>query len=157
MQFADGTRLAPGDIIGKLHFNNARFLQIEAGTSRRAALRFVRLMLESLHILADKARQEPVFSDLAVYHAVSGLPPHGQRIGFITEPFPEGIWKHLIAAYFRVLVWAYAPAEQTRASAKPAPTVYWLTRKELLQRFGEVHEDAEQRNAESFTRIRAVT
>jgi len=157
LQFADGTRLATGDMVGKLHFNNARFLQIEAETSRGAASRFVRLMLESLHILADKARQDPVFSDLTVYHAVSGLPPHGQRIGFITEPFPEGIWKGLIAAYFRVLVWVYAPAAQTRASAKPAPTVYWLTRKELLQRFGEVHDDGEQRNAESFRRIRVLT
>ena len=157
MEFADGTRLAPGDMVGSLHFNNARFLQIEAETSRRAALRFVRLMLESLHILADNARQEPTFSDLAVYHAVSWLPPHGQRIGFITEPYPEGIWKRLIAVYFRLLVWAYAPAAETRASSKPAPTVFWLTRKELLQRFGEMRDDAEDTNAESFRRIRAVT
>ena len=77
--------------VGRLHFNNARFLEIEAETSRRAALRFVRLMLESMHILADKARQDAMFSDLAVYHAVSWLPPHGQRIGFVTEPFPDGL------------------------------------------------------------------
>jgi len=157
MEFADGTRLAPGDLVGTLHFNNARFPQIEADTSRRAALRFVRLMLESMHILADRARQDPMFSDLAVYHAVSWLPPHGQRIGFITEPFPDGPKKRLIAAYFRLLVWAYAPAEQTRATARPDPTIYWLTRKELLQRFGDVRDDVEERNGESLGRVRAAT
>jgi processive 1,2-diacylglycerol beta-glucosyltransferase len=157
MEFADGTRLAPGDLVGTLHFNNARFPQIEADTSRRAALRFLRLMLESMHILADRARQDPMFSDLAVYHAVSWLPPHGQRIGFTTEPFPDGPRKRLIAAYFRLLVWAYAPAEQTRASARPDPTIYWLTRKELLRQFGDVRDDVEERNGESPARVRAAT
>lgn len=141
-EFADGTRLAPGDYIGTLHFNNARFPRIDADTATRAALRFMRLMLESLRILADRARRDAGFADLAVYHAVSWLPPHGQRIGFITEPFPDGPRRRMIAAYFRLLVWAFAPAEQTRASARPDPTVYWLTRKELQRRFGEVRDVA---------------
>jgi hypothetical protein len=157
MEFADGTRLAPGDLVGTLHFNNARFPRIEADTSRRAALRFVRLMLESMRILADRARQDPLFSDLAVYHAVSWLPPHGQRIGFITEPFPDGPKKRVLAAYFRLLVWAFAPAEQTRTSARPDPTIYWLTRKELRRRFGNMRDDVEERNGESPARVRAAT
>ena len=134
MEFADGTRLAAGDFIGTLHFNNVRFTQLDGETSRRAALHFMRLMLESLQILANKARRDPAFSDLAVYHAVSWLPPHGQRVGFITQPFPDRAKKRLLAAYFRLLVWAFAPAEQTRASARPDPTIYWITRKELLAR-----------------------
>ena len=160
MAFADGTRLAPGDFIGTLHFNNLRFTQLDGATSRRAALRFARLMLESMHGLADKARRDPLCSDLAVYHAVSWLPPHGRRIGFITEPFPDGPRKRLIAAYFRLLVWAFAPAQETRASAKPAPTIYWLTRQELLRRFGEVRDvraDVEETSGESLTPLRAAT
>jgi hypothetical protein len=156
MAFADGTRLAPGDLVGTLHFNNARFPRIEADTSRRAALRFVRLMLESMHILAERARRDSLFSDLAVYHAVSWLPPHGQRLGFITEPFPDGPRKRLMAAYFRLLVWAYAPAEQTRASARPDPTIYWLTRKELLRQFGDARDAAEGKNGDSPARVRAA-
>lgn len=139
-QFADATRLAPGDLVGTLHFNNARFSRIEADSSSRAALRFVRLMLESMQILADRARHDPRFSDLVVYHAVSWLPPHGRRMGFTTEPFPHGSRKRLIAAYFRLLVWAFAPAGQTRASARPDPTIYWLTRRQLLHRFGELRD-----------------
>lgn len=145
MEFADGTRLAPGDLVGTLHFNNARFPRIKADTSGGAALRFARLMLESMHILANRARRDPLFSDLAVYHAVSWLPPHGQRVGFITEAFPEGPRKRLLAAYFRLLVWAFAPAEQTRASARPDPTIYWLTRKHLLRRFGDLRDEVESR------------
>ncbi len=137
MAFADGTRLAAGDFIGALHFNNARFTQLDGATSRRAALRFARLMLESMRILAHQARHDPAFSDLAVYHAVSPLPPHGQRVGFITQPFPSGVKKRLLGAYFRLLVWAFAPAEQTRDSARPEPTLYWLTRQELLRQFAD--------------------
>jgi hypothetical protein len=155
-EFANGTRLAPGDLVGTLHFNNARFPRIEGDTSRRAALHFVRLMLKSMHILADRARQDPMFADLAVYQAVSWLPPHGQRIGFITEPFPDGARKRLIAAYFRLLVWAYAPAKETRASARPDPTIYWLTRMELLRRFGDASDDMDERNGESLARVRAA-
>ncbi len=137
MTFADGTRLAASDVIGALHFNNVRFTQLDGATSRRAALRFARLMLESMRILADQARHDPAFSDLAVYHAVSPLPPHGQRVGFITQPFPSGVKKRLLGAYFRLLVWAFAPAQQTRDSARPEPTIYWLTRQELLRQFAD--------------------
>ncbi|TXF10960.1 YkoP family protein [Pelomicrobium methylotrophicum] len=137
MEFADGTRLTPGDFIGTLHFNNARFAQLDGESNRRAALQFARLMLESLQILAHKARHDPAFSDLAVFHALSWLPPHGQRIGFITQPYPHGASRRLRAAYFRLLVWAFAPAAQTRASARAEPTLYWITRKELLRQFAD--------------------
>jgi len=109
-----------------------------------------------MHILADRARQDPMFADLTVYHAVSWLPPHGQRIGFITEPFPDGARKRSIAAYFRLLVWAYAPAKETRASARPDPTIYWLTRMDLLRRFGDASDDMDERNGESLARVRAA-
>ena len=140
MEFADGTRLAAGDFIGTLHFDNARFTQLDAETSRRAASHFARLMLESMRILANRARHDPVFSDLPVYHAVTWLRPHGQRVGFITQPFPDGTRKRVLAAYFRILVWAFAPAQETRASVTPDPTIYWLTRKELLRQFADAHD-----------------
>ncbi len=123
-EFPDGTWLAPGNFIGVLHFNNARFPSIEASTATRAALHFARLMLESMRILAEQSRQAARFSDLVVYRAITWLPPHGCRIGFLTEPLLEGPCKCLMAAYFRLLVWAFAPAAQTRALARPAPRRY---------------------------------
>lgn len=137
MEFADGTQLTPGDYIGTLHFNNARFTQLDGASNRRAALQFAHLMLESLQVLAHKARHDPAFSDLAVYHALSWLPPHGERIGFVTRPYPHGVARRLHAAYFRLLVWAYAPASKTRASARPEPTLYWITRRQLLRQFAD--------------------
>ncbi len=144
-EFDDGTRLTRGDLIGTLHFNNVRFSAIQADTATGAARRFAPLMLDAMRALADRARQDAVFSDLTVYQGITWLRPHGRAVGFVTEPFPGGIRKRLIAAYFRLLVWAFAPAEQTRASAKPDPTVYWLTRKHLLRRFGDLRDEVESR------------
>jgi hypothetical protein len=135
IQFVDDTLLEIGDDVGTLHFNNLRFAQMEADSATGAALGFARLIIQSLRALADKARTDPAFSDLAVYHAVSWLPGHGDKIGFITAPYPGGMKKRLMAAHFRLLIWAFAPIEQSR-KARPDPHFYWLTRKELLRRYG---------------------
>jgi hypothetical protein len=144
MQFADDTLLEAGDDVGLLHFNNERFTRIEAASSTSAALGFLRLMLESMQSLSDKARHDPEFSDLAVFHAVSWLPAHGHRVGFITAPFPDGPRKRVITAYFRLLIWAFAPVPKSRISTRPDPHYYWLTRKELLRRFPESGRDRKQ-------------
>lgn len=138
IQFADDTLLEVGDEVGTLHFNNARFTQLGAQTATGTALAFVRLMAESLHGLARKARSDTRYRDLAVYHAVSWLPGYGDRIGFVTAPYPDGVKKRLMAAYFRLLIWAFAPMARSR-EARPDPHYYWLTRKELLARFGAAH------------------
>lgn len=135
LDFADGTRIGDGDWIGTLHFNNERFLRIDANDSRRAALRFARLMLDSLHRLAERAACDPALADLPAFHGLSWLGEHGQGVGFVTEPIAPGWRCSLRAAYFRLLVWSYAPAAQTRAAAAQ-PTQYWLTRTQLLNRFG---------------------
>lgn len=134
IRFDDETVLEAGDEVGTLHFNNARFSRMASGTSTAAALGFARLMLESMHDLADRAFRDPALRDLPVFHAVSWLPAHGHRIGFVTRPLPDGIRKRLLSAWFQLLVWAFAPARQSRG-ARPDPHFYWLTRKTLLQRF----------------------
>ena len=138
IQFADDTLLEIGDDVGTLHFNNLRFTQLQAESATGAALGFARLMIQSLRALGEKARSDPAFSDLAVYHAVSWLPGHGDRIGFVTAPYPSGMRKRLMSAHFRMLIWAFAPMEQSR-KARPDPHFYWLTRKELLRRYGGAH------------------
>ena len=145
MEFPDGTRLAPGDFIGTLHFNNARFLKIEAGSPERASLQFARLMLQSMGTLADRARLDPLLADLPAFQGISWFKPHGRRVGFITAPFPDGLRKRIITAYFRLLVWAFAPAARTRAAARPTPTVYWLTREQLLGHHGKADDQEENR------------
>jgi hypothetical protein len=148
IRFDDETALKTGDEVGMLHFNNARFSQMASGTSKAAALGFARLMLESMHDLADRAFRDPAFCDLSVFHAVSWLPAHGHRVGFVTRPLPDGVKKRLLAVWFQLLVWAFAPARQSR-SARADPHFYWLTRKTLLQRFAVRDKIRRLRNVET--------
>lgn len=136
VDFEDGTHLAPGDPVGMLHFNNARFVAIEGDSAARAALGFARLMLESMQELARLAREDPEYADLHVFHAVSWLPAHGHKVGFVTRPLPGSLRKRLLSAWFRLLVWAFAPAQQSR-EARPDPHFYWLTRRTLVARFAD--------------------
>lgn len=154
MQFADDTLLEPGEDVGMLHFNNERFTQIEGGSSRGTALGFARLMIQSLHDLARRARTDPRLCDLAVYHAVSWLPAHGQRIGFICAPYPEGLKKRWMTLHFKLLVWAFAPARDSR-SAWPDPHYFWMTRKELLKRFPESDKAPDDIDRRSYRRAGA--
>lgn len=148
IQLDDETALKTGDEVGMLHFNNARFSQMDSGTSTAAALGFARLMLESMHDLAERAFRDPAFCDLAVFHAVSWLPAHGHRVGFVTLPLPDGLKKRLLSAWFQLLVWAFAPARQSRG-ARPDPHFYWLTRKALLKRFSARDNSARLRHAQT--------
>jgi hypothetical protein len=148
IRFDDDTALNAGDEVGMLHFNNLRFTQIESATQAAVALGFARLMIESMHALADRAFRDPAFCDLSVFHAVSWLPAHGHRVGFVTQPLPDGARKRLLAIWFQLLVWAFAPAQESRSS-RPDPHFYWLTRKVLLQRFAAGQKVRRLRNADT--------
>lgn len=150
VQFEDGTTLAPGEEVGMLHFNNARFSQIDSQSAARAALGFARLMLESMHELADHAMNDQDLRDVSVFHAVSWLPAHGHKVGFVTQPLPAGLRKHVLSAWFRLLVWAFAPAQQSR-DARPDPHFYWLTRAALLERFANDARPSRTRHAQTRT------
>ena len=145
LSFADGTRVQAGSLIGVLHFNNAGFLGLQSHSGHAAARAFVREMGASMQELADIARGDPRFADIAAFHATSWLPPHGRWLGFVALPAPRGPATSARAAWFRLLLWAFAPARETRERARPDPHHHWLTRQELLTRF-PVKAQAIQRN-----------
>ncbi|MEX1058422.1 MAG: hypothetical protein WED11_11865 [Natronospirillum sp.] len=131
--FPDGTVLSPGDIVGELHFNNARLSQMKATSSASAGLGFARLMFTSLRQLSAQAPNEPHWCDVAVYHGITWLRPHGGSVGFFTERVADGFSRRWQIAYFRLLYWAF-----TVHSTRPAPADphhYWLTRTLLQQHF----------------------
>jgi hypothetical protein len=134
-RFADGTQLDPGDILGTLHFNNARIAALEAATPNAVAVRFVRLLLESLRNLAEMARADGPFGDLAVFQGL-GWWRHGESVGFLSEPFPEGGRKRFLAVHIGLLVWAFAPSVSTAIAARPEPRISWITRDTLIKRHG---------------------
>jgi len=140
--FNDGTVLVEGDAIGDFHIDNRIIAQLNPRSSRAAALRFGRLLYESFGELARKSVDEAGWSRYRAYRGVTWMPPHGQTtFGFETEPLEEGPRKRFLGVFFRVLVWVVAPAAETRASVSIEPTVFWMTRKQLLKNFIE-KEDA---------------
>jgi hypothetical protein len=134
-QFADGTQLRPGDVLGTLHFNNARIAELDAATPNAIASRFVRLVVVSLRSLAELAHEDGPFGDLAVFQGI-GWWQHGERHGFIGEPFPEGGRKRFLAVHIGLLVWAFAPPASTAVAARPEPRISWITRDTLIRRYG---------------------
>ena len=143
IEFPDRTVLQTGDAVGTLHFNNDRFTRIEGRNARSAALEFTKLMLQSLHELAELARQDPAFGGLTAYHAISWIPAHGARLGFLSSPYPDGLKKRWMQWHFKLLIWAFAPARESRL-ARPDPHHFWLTRTELLQRFPGTRDEIDR-------------
>lgn len=103
MTFADGTRLAPGDAYGALHFDNSCIAALGEGTRIRTGVRFARLLRESLRHLADATQDDPTLRDVPVFHGVTWIREHGERVGFVSEPLPTGPRRRLLGAHFRML------------------------------------------------------
>jgi hypothetical protein len=135
-RFADGTELKPGEAVGTLHFDNARIAALNGTGPGATGLRFRRLLFASLRALAGLSLPARAFGDVAVYRSVGWL-RHGDRIGFIHEPAPDHWRNRCLAVHVRLLVWAFAPPGGTALDARPELTVTWLTRRALLERFGD--------------------
>jgi len=134
-QFADGTRLAPGDTYGELHFDNSRIAALGEGSRSRTGVRIGRLLRDSFATLAEASSADPGLRDLDSFHGVTWLREHGGRVGFVSEPLPDGLRRRLLALHFRLLRWVFAPSLHTGVRDTPAPRSFWLTRNELLANF----------------------
>lgn len=135
-QFPDGTRLAKGDWIGRLHFNNSRAAQLEAESRLQAGIRFARLLRTSLAELADRARSESAMRDITVYEGITWLRAHGGNVGFDAQPLPRGPRRWLLGLHFRLLIWAFAPVARDCAARDVEPHRFRITRRALIESFG---------------------
>ena len=136
MTFADGTRLAPGDEYGALHFDNSRIASLGEGSRIRTGVRFARLLRDSLAHLAEATRDDPALRDLPAFHGVTWIRDHGRQVGFLSEPLPAGLRRRLLSAHFRMMRWVFAPSLRTSVADAPEPRRFWLTRSDLLEGFG---------------------
>lgn len=148
LQFDDGTLLRDKEPYGRLHFNNASIAALGEGSLHQTGLRFARVMRLSLLRLAECAHSNPEFQDVRVFQGVTWIPEHGKVVGFVSKPLPKGWRTLLLGAHFRLLLWAFAPAAQTRRIVSQTggaePRVYWLTRTAL------------QRNLDKLVRVAAA-
>ena len=150
-RFPDGTEIGPGAPIGTLHFDNARIAALDAETPNAIGLSFTRLLLESLANLAELAGADGPYGDIAVFRGI-GWTRQGERLGFVSEPFPQGRRKRFLTVHIGLLVWAFAPARGTAIAARPEPRLIWLTREALLQHFGNRRKHARQATAAADAR-----
>ncbi|HUG97969.1 MAG TPA: hypothetical protein VMQ83_02180 [Gammaproteobacteria bacterium] len=132
--FADGATLAPGDPLGTLHFDNARLAALGHDSPNATGLQFARQLFRSMRSLGELAMHDEEFRDVAVFQGIGWI-RHGGELGLVHEPFPPGPRRRFLARYLRLLVWAFAADERTAAQVHPEPTVTWLTRDVLLERF----------------------
>jgi hypothetical protein len=135
-RFADGTQLAKGDWIGRLHFNNSRAAALEAESRLQAGVRFARLLRTSLAELAERARSESAMREVTVYEGVTWLRAHGGNVGFDAEPLPRGLRRWLLGLHFRLLIWTFAPVARASAARDVAPHRFRITRRALIESFG---------------------
>jgi hypothetical protein len=137
LRFEDGTCLRDNDPIGRLHFNNASIAALGEGSMHRVGFRFARLMRQSLRDLAQYVDTDPAFRDVRAFQGVTWIPAHGEVVGFVSRPLPRN-WKSLLlGGHFKLLMWAFAPAQKIR-SRDAEPRVYWLTRAALAQNLGKL-------------------
>jgi hypothetical protein len=137
-ELGDGTPLAPGDWVGRLHFNNARAAEVEAASRPQAGIRFARLLRDSFAELAERARGEAPLRDVAVFEGVTWFRAHGMTVGFDAQPLPRGPRRWLLAMHFRLLIWAYAPVARGAAVLEVVPHRFRISRRALIESFGDV-------------------
>jgi hypothetical protein len=140
---ADCTRINPGDMLGILHFDNQRLAAIERrpDSPRHRAFVFLRLLRDSLTALAQRVRVDPELKDLASFRGVTWMPGRGRHLGFETEPLPKGLRSSLMRLHFRLILRAFYP--ETAIQRAQQPYIYWLTRRQLMERFGREDQGTE--------------
>lgn len=135
--FADGTVLHDGDTIGVIHFNNRYLARAHAEANekggKRAAFVFGYALIESMQSLAHELGNNPSFRELTVITGITWFKPHGNKVGFESEPLPEGGRKRLLKKHFRLLLYALFPQLSKREGARLEPHRFWLTKNRLIE------------------------
>lgn len=133
----DGTWIEPGDYLAILHFNRECFISSSANPQHylRNALRFRRLLLSSFRQLARDINENEKFVMVKVFHGVSWLPPHGEKLGFLIERLPDSTLNIVRKVYFKILLTVFFPHVAALEKNRIQPHAYWLTRQNLLKHF----------------------
>jgi hypothetical protein len=134
--FADLTRIEPGDPLGIIHVDNLRLAAIERqpGSPRHRAFVFIRLLRNSLALLAQRIRVDPELEDLAGFRGITWMPSRGRHLGFETEPLPSNLRTRWLKLHFRLLLYAFDREAAPHQAVNLQPHIYWLTRRQLIER-----------------------
>lgn len=135
IEFPDGTRVLPGDRVGEFHINN-RALVENAQKSRWDLLPRAR---EDLQALA-RWSQSPDFPTVDAFYGVTLLGRGAARLGMVVRPRPVTLYRRFERIYLSGLLLLYSYEGERRYNRGETRAIYpeevWLTRKELLRRYG---------------------
>ena len=135
IELTDGTRIDAGAVIGRLHFNNARASAVAVEGRLQAGVRFARLLRQSFAELAALVQGDQALANVQLFEGVTWFRPHGTAVGFQTEPVAPGLRKRWLTAYFRLLIWGFAPVAQSAAMSEVEPRVFRISRRALVAHF----------------------
>jgi MFS family permease len=136
----DGTHVGKGDPIIELHFRNRAFLEVEG---QAPTWRYMQLIAQNLRALACWM-QEPDFpgDPLAIY-GTTLLYRGAPRMGFTLRQRPKSVYVHLERFFMTGLLVLYHRQGGARllqgTTYGTYPQQVWMSRKELLRRYGNSH------------------
>ena len=131
-----GTLLArKGDCIGEIHFDNIRF-QAAGSNLQRAGIKALKLVRQSLPVLAEYLTTQPEFRDVKVYVGTTLLDKGAQGLGFnvLDYPYSNG---YLIGILQKIIMRIYHPAGKKRKteSLDRKPKMVWISKDKLLDMY----------------------
>lgn len=117
---------------------NNRLIVENASTSRWDLFTRAR---EDLRALARWSRRDDFPSDVDAFYGVTLLGKGALRLGMVVRPRPVNLYRRFERLYLSGLLLLYSYEGKRRYDRGETRTIYpeevWLTRKELLRRYGD--------------------
>lgn len=138
MALPDGVTIARGAYVAEIHLHNPVLTQIADHT---ATFDLLRLVQDDLHALARWVASDPDLAGVQAIFGVSLLSRATPRLGFTLRDRPITLHARLERFFLRGLLALYSPdglARLAQGNGRASfPQEIWLSRKELLQRYGK--------------------
>ncbi len=135
-RFEDGTVLAPGDTILRIHLDSELAAAESAGGKSVAAtgLRFARSFVPACRALARRVSEDPGWGDVVAIHTVSWISPYVcEHWGFEAERLAGGLKTRFVRWHMGNLL--AAADGHRRGRERPWPVALWMSRRRLCERY----------------------
>ncbi len=138
---ADGTVVRNGDVIGEIHFDNDRVLELSRGAASEggAALAVMRAVAEGLGDLARAVKSGEIGPEVKCFWGLSMFHRGAERLGFQVEPVRGFYRREIVGGFEKLVISVYHPEglrRLTRGRAGLVPREIWLSRTTLEERYG---------------------